>query len=100
MSNYNQRGIFLQLLRPSVVSPKEVRVSMQFALKEEGYDPANREATYSLLDSHTREAVSNDGGVTFTMKTTPDVDGDGDIDSQDKAVLVALAKAYSKIVNP
>jgi hypothetical protein len=53
-----------------------------------------------LLDSRTREAVSNDGGVTFTMKTTPDVDGDGDIDAQDKAVLIALAKAYSKIINP
>ncbi|HCS45149.1 MAG TPA: hypothetical protein DIW52_20370 [Pseudomonas sp.] len=100
MSNYNQRGVFLQLLRPSIVSPKEVRVSMQFALKEEGYDPANREVTYSLLDSSTREAVSNDGGATFTMKTTPDVDGDGDIDAQDKAVMVALAKAYSKIINP
>jgi hypothetical protein len=34
------------------------------------------------------------------MKTTPDVDGDGDIDAQDKAVLIALAKAYSKIINP
>ncbi|VVO26028.1 hypothetical protein [Pseudomonas fluorescens] len=100
MSFYNQRGIFLQLLRPSVVNPNEVRVSMQFALKAEGYDPASREPTYSLLDAQTREAVSNDGGATFTMKTTPDVDDDGDIDSQDKAVLVALAKAYSKIVNP
>ncbi|VVN01078.1 hypothetical protein [Pseudomonas fluorescens] len=100
MSFYNQRGIFLQLLRPSIVNPNEVRASMQFALKEESYDPASREVTYSLLDVHTREAVSNDGGMSFIMKTTPDVDGDGDIDSQDKAVLVALAKAYSKIVNP
>ena len=41
MSFYNQRGIFLQLLRPSVVSPMEVRVSMQFATKEEGYHPVN-----------------------------------------------------------
>ncbi|MHC8389455.1 hypothetical protein ACYZTM_15735 [Pseudomonas sp. MDT2-39-1] len=100
MSNYNQRGIFLQRLPPSIVSPKEVRVSMQFALKEEGYDPENRSATHSLLDSTFREAVSNDGGVTFTMGNTPDVDGDGDIDAQDKTVLIALAKAYSKITNP
>jgi hypothetical protein len=101
MSNYNQRGIFLQLLPASIVSPKEVRVSMQFALKEEGYDPENRAVTYALLDSSTREAVSNDGGMTFTMGTAlVDVDGDGDIDAQDKAVLLALASAYSKIVNP
>ena len=72
MSNYNQRGVFLQLLPPSVVSPKEVRVSMHFALKEEGYDPENRALTYSLLDSTTREAVSNDGGITFAMGDTPD----------------------------
>jgi len=39
--------------------------------------------------------------VTFTMGTAPaDVDGDGDIDAQDKAVLLALASAYSKIVKP
>lgn len=101
MSNYNQRGVFLQLLGPSIVSPKEVRVSMQFALKEEGYDPVNRVPTYSLLDTTTREAVSNDGGVTFSMRDArADVDGDGNIDAQDKAILVLLAKAYSKIVNP
>ncbi|MDR7281217.1 MULTISPECIES: hypothetical protein [Pseudomonas fluorescens group] len=100
MSNYNQRGVFLQLLPPSVVSPKEVRVSMHFALKEEGYDPENRALTYSLLDSTTREAVSNDGGITFAMGDTADVNGDGAIDAQDKVVLIALAKAYSKIINP
>lgn len=101
MSNYNHRGVFLQLMRASIVSPKEVRVSMQFALKEEGYNPENRAVTYALLDSSTREAVSNDGGMTFTMGAAhADVDGDGDIDAQDKAVLLALASAYSKIVNP
>ncbi|AWY41956.1 hypothetical protein DKY63_19425 [Pseudomonas putida] len=100
MSTYNQRGVFLQLLRPGPTNPKEVRVSMQFALKEEGYDPVNREVTCALLDSTLREAVSNDGGVTFTIKATSDVDGDGDIDLQDKAVLMGLAKAYSKIINP
>lgn len=73
---------------------------MQFALKEEGYDPENRALTYSLLDSNTREAVSNDGGVTFTMGGVSDVNGNGGIDAQDKVVLVALAKAYSKIINP
>jgi hypothetical protein len=100
MSNYNQRGIFLQMLRSSVVNPKEVRVSMQFALKEEGYDPATREPSCSLVDSSTRYAVSDDGGISFTINTSPEVDGDGDIDSQDRAVLAALAKAYSKIINP
>ncbi|MBF4555465.1 MAG: hypothetical protein I8H81_08740 [Pseudomonadales bacterium] len=101
MSFYNQRGVFLQLLSSAPSSPKEVRVSMQFALKDEGYDPVNRVPTYSLLDSTRREAVSNDGGVTFTMRDAQvDIDGDGQIDAQDKAVLVLLAKAYSKIVNP
>ncbi|WP_027926124.1 hypothetical protein [Pseudomonas sp. URMO17WK12:I12] len=100
MSGYNQRGVFLQLQAPSIVSPREVRVSMQFALKEEGYDPENQALTYSLLDSSTREAVSNDGGVTFTMTNTADVNGDGAIDAQDKVVLIALAKAYAKIINP
>ncbi|MHC8369551.1 hypothetical protein ACYZT2_01700 [Pseudomonas sp. MDT1-85] len=101
MSSYNQRGIFLQLATPSIVSPNEVRVSMQFALKEEGYDAPNQVVTYSLFDSPTREAVSTDGGKTFTMGAArTDVDGDGDIDAQDKAVLLALANAYSKIVNP
>jgi hypothetical protein len=100
MSGYNQRGVFLQLQAPSIVSPKEVRVSMRFALKEEGYDPANRAPTYSLLDSSTREAVSNDGGITFAMSSAPDVNGDGAIDAQDKVILIALAKAYSKIINP
>jgi hypothetical protein len=73
---------------------------MQFALKEEGYDPASRETTCSLLDSKMIEAVSNDGGMTFTLKNAADVDGDGGIDLQDKAVLAGLAKAYSKIINP
>lgn len=100
MSHYNQRGVFLQLLRSSAINPKEVRVSMQFALKEEGYDPVISDVTYSLRDSIFREAVSNDGGVSFTVKTPTDFDGDGDIDLQDKAVLTGLAKAYSKILNP
>ncbi|MHC8408862.1 hypothetical protein ACYZTR_01450 [Pseudomonas sp. Hz4] len=101
MSFYNQRGIFLQLAAPSIVSPKEVRVSMQFALKEEGYDAPNQAITCSLVDSSTREVISTDGGLTFTMGAArTDVDGDGDIDAQDKAVLLALANAYSKIVNP
>ncbi|WP_350600770.1 hypothetical protein [Pseudomonas sp. 65/3-MNA-CIBAN-0223] len=101
MSFYNQRGIFLQLLRPSAVSPMEVRVSMQFATKEEGYHPVNGDRIDYLLKCIQREAVSNDGGITFTMGPAQcDLDGDGDFDPQDKAILVALAKAYSKIVNP
>jgi len=100
MSTYNQRGVFLQLMRPTMVNPKEVRVCMQFALKEEGYDPVNRDVTCSLLDSTALEAVSNDGGATFTIRASADVDGDGDIDLQDKAILIGLAKAYSKIINP
>ncbi|MCK1789889.1 hypothetical protein [Pseudomonas violetae] len=101
MSFYNQRGIFLQLLRPSVVSPKEVRVSMQFATKEEGYHPVNGDKIDYLVKSLHREAVSSDGGTTFTMGPAHrDLDGNGDFDAQDKAILLALAKAYSKIVNP
>ncbi|HEF4761336.1 TPA: hypothetical protein SAN82_003789 [Pseudomonas putida] len=100
MSYMNRRGVFLQLLRPSIVSPKECKVSMQFALKEEGYDPVNGDVTYSLLDSSFHKAVSNDGGLTFTIEPAIDVDRDGDIDLQDKAILVGLAKAYSKIINP
>jgi len=34
------------------------------------------------------------------MSSAPDVNGDGAIDAQDKVILIALAKAYSKIINP
>ncbi|EJN16899.1 hypothetical protein PMI36_05855 [Pseudomonas sp. GM79] len=101
MSFFNQRGIFLQLLAPSVVNPNEARVSMQLARKELGWDEVNEVQTEALVDSVYVEAVSSDGGGSFSIKSVnSDVDGDGDIDSDDKAKLLALAKAYSSIVNP
>lgn len=101
MSFFNQRGIFLQLLAPSVVSPREARVSMQLARKELLWDTAIGAQTEALVDSVYVDAVSNDGGRSFSIKTVnSDVDGDGDIDSEDKAKLLALAQAYARIVNP
>ncbi|WP_347902994.1 hypothetical protein [Pseudomonas purpurea] len=101
MSFFNQRGIFLQLLRPSPANPQEAMVSMQLARKESQWDPVNQVATDALVDSIFITAVSNDGGHSFNINTVrKDVDGDGDIDEQDKAKLLALAKAYSSIVSP
>ena len=99
MSNFNQRGIFLQKLGPSIVEPGEVLVSLQFALKEPGL---NNDGTpmERLLDSTTYYASSYDGGQTFSIDNARDVDGDGDIDDSDKAKLLALAQAYANIVNP
>ncbi|ANI57656.1 hypothetical protein ACVK1X_003588 [Pseudomonas sp. PvR086] len=101
MSFFNQRGIFLQLLAPSITNPREAQVSMQLARKEPGWDAVNEVQTEALVDSVYVTAVSSDGGQSFTIKTiNSDVDGDGDIDGDDKAKLLALAKAYSSIVNP
>ena len=101
MSLFNQRGIFLQLLAPSIANPREAQVSMQLARKELGWDPVNELSTEALVDSAYVTAVSSDGGRSFTIKAVnSDVDGDGDIDSDDKEKLLALAKAYSSIVNP
>jgi hypothetical protein len=101
MSFFNQRGIFLQLLAPSITNPREAQVSMQLARKELGWDAVNEMQTEALVDSVYVTAVSSDGGQSFTIKTiNSDVDGDGDIDGDDKAKLLALAKAYSSIVNP
>lgn len=101
MSFFNQRGIFLQLLAPSLTNPREAQVSMQLARKELGWDAVNEVQTEALVDSVYVTAVSSDGGQSFTIKTiNSDVDGDGDIDGDDKAKLLALAKAYSSIVNP
>ena len=101
MSFFNQRGIFLQLLAPSITNPREAQVSMQLARKELGWDAVNEVQTEALVDSVLVTAVSSDGGQSFTIKTiNSDVDGDGDIDGDDKAKLLALAKAYSSIVNP
>ncbi|MEO6676017.1 MAG: hypothetical protein ABIO21_01460 [Pseudomonas sp.] len=101
MSMFNQRGIFLQLLAPSITNPKEAQVSMQLARKESGWDAVNGVETDSLVDSVYITAVSTDGGRSFGIRTVrSDVDGDGDIDSDDKEKLLVLAKAYSAIVNP
>lgn len=101
MSFFNQRGIFLQLLAPSVTNPRESQVSLQLARKEAGWDPVNQEPMEALVDSVHVTAISNDGGRSFSIKAVnSDVDGDGDIDSDDKGKLLALAKAYSSIVNP
>ena len=101
MSFYNQRGIFLQLLAPSIVNPQEARVSMQLARKQRGWDPVEEANTDTLVDSVMIEAISNDGGQTFTIKSVGhDVDGDRDIDIDDKEKLLALAQAYLSIRNP
>lgn len=101
MSMFNQRGIFLQLLAPTIVNPKEAQVSMQLARKELDWDAVNGVQTEALVDSVYITAVSADGGRSFSIRTVgSDVDGDGDIDSHDKEKLLALAKAYSVIVNP
>ena len=99
MSFFNHRGIFLQKLGPTIVDPNEVMVSMQFALKEPVYAETGV-STDTLLDSTTFIASSNDGGKSFSLGNAKDVDGDGDIDADDKARLLALAKAYVNIVNP
>lgn len=101
MSLFNRRGIFLQKLGPTVVDPKEVLVSMQFALKEEVWNPDDSQETTALLDSTILIAASYDGGQSFSFGNfNKDIDGDGDIDADDKAKLLALAKAYVSIANP
>ncbi|RON05610.1 hypothetical protein BK659_21130 [Pseudomonas brassicacearum] len=100
MSFLNQRGIFLQLMKPGPSEPNTL-VSMQLARKELGWDPENKMQTEALVDSIFMTAVSSDGGRSFTIGTLrKDVDGDGDIDADDKAKLLALAKAYANIVSP
>ncbi|MCE6981386.1 hypothetical protein EI534_29310 [Pseudomonas frederiksbergensis] len=100
MSSFNQRGIFLQKLGPTLVDPDEVLVSMQFALKESGWDDINAVPKETLLDSTIIVAASYDGGKSFDVRNSKDIDGDGDIDADDKAKLLALAKAYVSIVSP
>ncbi|KAB0495500.1 hypothetical protein [Pseudomonas moorei] len=99
MSYFNRRGIFLQKLGPTVVDPNEVLVSMQFSLKEPTQDEEGA-LTEKLLDSTLFIASSNDGGQSFSIDNAKDVDGDGDIDNDDRAKLLALAKAYANIVRP
>ncbi|MBV6827173.1 hypothetical protein [Pseudomonas sp. PD9R] len=100
MSFFNQRGIFLQLMLPSPSEPNTL-VSMQLARKEQRWDPETETASEALVDSIFVTATSTDKGESFNIRTLGrDVDGDGDIDNDDKAKLQALAKAYTKIVNP
>lgn len=100
MSFFNQRGIFLQLMQPGPSEPNTL-VSLQLARKELGWDAENKVPTETLVDSIFMTAISSDGGHSFTLGTVrEDVDGDGDIDAEDKAKLLALAKAYANIVNP
>lgn len=101
MSFFNQRGIFMQLLAPTIVSPNEAQVSMQLARKELGWDAENKVQTETLVDSTFVTAVSRDGGRSFSiLDNAPDVDGNRVINDEDKAKLLALAVAYSRIVNP
>lgn len=101
MSYFNQRGIFMQLLAPTIVNPNEAQVSMQLARKELGWDAKNQVQTESLVDSTFVTAVSRDGARSFSIRANaPDVDGNRVINDEDKAKLLALAVAYSSIVNP
>lgn len=100
MSYLNQRGVFLQLMLPNASEPNTI-VSMQLARKELGWNAEEELSTEGLVDSIYVVAVSSDRGKTFTIRNNKkDVDGDGNIDSDDKAKLIALAKAYVSIVNP
>lgn len=102
MSFFNQRGIFLQLMLPGPSEPNTL-VQMQLARKEDVRDPETGRVLVAdtLVDSVFVTAVSSDNGASFTIRTlNRDVNGDGNIDSQDKAKLQALAKAYASIVNP
>lgn len=100
MSYLNQRGVFMQLMLPNASEPNTI-VSMQLARKELGWNAEQELPTETLVDSIYVVAVSSDRGKNFTIRTNKkDVDGDGDIDNDDKAKLIALAKAYVSIVNP
>ena len=85
MSFFNQRGIFLQLMQPSLSEPNTV-VSLQLARKELSWDADNEKQVEALVDSVFFNAVSSDGGNSFSIRVVgKDVDGDGDVDADDKA---------------
>lgn len=94
------RGIFLD--RTVIPGPRpEILIVMQLATKQERRDPVTNEVTETLVDSKTVAAISRNRGRTFNVAPVrSDIDGDGDIDSQDTAKLAALAKAYNDIVRP
>jgi hypothetical protein len=64
VSYFNHRGIFLQKLGPTPVDPDEVLVSMQFALKQSGWD-AEKPCRPTLCWIRIIIASSYDGGETF-----------------------------------
>jgi hypothetical protein len=100
MSFFNQRGIFLQLMRPSPSEPNTL-VSLQLARKELSWDAENQQQIETLVDSVFFTATSTDLGKSFRIGTVnKDVDRDGTTGAQDKAKLEALAKAYAAIINP
>jgi hypothetical protein len=100
MSFFNQRGIFLQLMQPGPSEPNTL-VSLQLARKELSWDAENQQQVEALVDSVFFNAVSTDRGNSFSISSVgKDVDGDGDIDADDKAKLEALAKAFAAIVSP
>jgi hypothetical protein len=72
-------------------------VSMQLALKESDQDE-NSDTTDKLVGSTTFIASSNDGGQSFSIRNAKDVDGDGDVDGDDREMMIALAKAYATII--
>ncbi|WP_130905139.1 MULTISPECIES: hypothetical protein [unclassified Pseudomonas] len=100
MSFFNQRGIFLQLMRPSPSEPNTL-VSLQLARKELSWDAENQQQIETLVDSVFFTATSKDLGNSFSIgNVNKDVDRDGVIGAGDKAKLEALAKAYAAIINP
>ena len=100
MSCLNQRGIFLQLMLPSPSEPNTL-VSMQLSQKVEVWNAEKEAVIETLIDSIFVTAVSSDRGNSFSIKSVgKDVNDDGIIDAEDKARLIALAKAYVSIVNP
>ncbi|MGU3345228.1 MULTISPECIES: hypothetical protein [Pseudomonas] len=93
------RGVFLE--RVEITVPRsEILVEMRFSTKKAVTDPATGLVSEMLVDSKVVGAISSDKGKTFKIGGLKDVDGDGDIDRHDQAKLIALAKAYSAIINP
>jgi hypothetical protein len=100
MSYFNQRGIFLQLMRPGPSEPNTV-VSMQLARKKLTWDAQIGKNIEALVDSVFFTATSKDLGNSFSIgNVNKDVDSDGVIGAGDKVKLEALAKAYAAITNP
>ncbi len=88
------------MMQPGPSEPNTL-VSMQLARKELGWDAEARQQTEMLVDPIFVTATSSDGGRTFSLdRLNHDVDRDGEVGEQDRAKLIALAKAYVSITNP